>query len=485
MQAVEQHPYVDQVLAPLVGDCAVGTALGEDPTLEFLENEVMKVGSLAHTGIEWGRIEQQALQVLADRSKDLKVLGFLLLCLQRGGNGERFALSLYLLHRVLDSWWSDAWPYPGEKGKRPRRLLFGQIMQRAAKAIDSLRFDGGVGDGRQFCLDLLARLEHQVEPLGIPDEGLVGLQRSIERLPVSGQAEASPPDSRPGADVRQAESSGSEANTLASTRPSASLGNVSFEPGNERATRQSLLKVADLLTDVSPGDPLGYQLRRYAIWHAITAAPPTRDGARTDLAAVSADRVADYREALARGADIALWQRIEQSLSVSPFWLEGHWLSAEAAGSLDHSDCAEAIRNDLKAFVDRLPALAEMTFNDGSPFLPKPVSEWLRATSTPGAGEGSGQPWELAYQQACEQLEQTGLTAAMQTLDQGLADAIEPRDRFHWRLMSVELLRRAGLEALAQQQAEDLQEQIRGRPLEQWEPGLMARLERLGPVAAR
>lgn len=101
-----------------------------------------------------------------------------------------------------------------------------------------------------------------------------------------------------------------------------------LDPGNERATRQSLLRVAELLTGTEPANPLGYRLRRYAIWHAIASAPPSRDGQRTDLAAVSADRVADYREALERGADLSLWQRIEQSLSVSPFWLDGHWLSA-------------------------------------------------------------------------------------------------------------------------------------------------------------
>lgn len=480
MQAVEQHPYVDQVLLPLAGESAMGMALGEDPTLEFLDNEVMKVGSLAHTGIEWSRVERDALQLLADRSKDLKVLGFLLLCLQRGGNGERFALSLYLLHRVLDSWWADAWPYPGDKGKRPRRLLFGQMMQRAARDIDSLRFDGGVGDGRQFCLELLAKLIQQVAALGIPDDGLVGLQRSIERLPAAGQTEEPAPEAGVTANTSKPDNPDGAVNTPASTRPAATLGNVSFDPGNERATRQSLLKVADLLTEVSPADPLGYQLRRYAIWQSISATPPTRDGARTDLAAVSADRVADYRDALARGAELALWQRIEQSLSVSPFWLEGHWLSAEAAEELGHSDCAEAIRTGLKAFVDRLPALADMTFNDGTPFLPAPVAEWLHATPTLTASDGSGQPWEQAYQQACEQLEQQGLATAMQTLDDGLAEAREPRDRFYWRLMSVELLRRAGLGALAQQQAGDLRGQVRELPMEQWEPGLIARLERLG-----
>src|SRR5690606_41938214 len=124
-----------------------------------------------------------------------------------------------------------------------------------------------------------------------------------------------------------------------------------------------------LLTGTEQDNPLGYRMRRHAIWQSITSLPPTRDGRRTDLAAVSADRVSEYREALEKTPDNELWQRIEQSLSVSPFWLDGHWLSARVAAALGHGDCAEAIREALKAFVERLPQLAELTFNDETPFL--------------------------------------------------------------------------------------------------------------------
>lgn len=478
MQAIEQHPYVKPVLAPLPGDTPMGEALDEDPALEFLENEVMKVGSLAHTGIEWGRVESESLRLLSDQVKDLKVLGFLMLCLQRGGNGERFALSLHLLHRIMDSWWALAWPYPGDKGKRARRRMFGQMMQRAAGEISAVNFDGAVGDGRGFCLEQLTGLIGQAADHDLPDDGLVSLRRSVAKTPTAGHGDAQPEHA-----PRTAAEPGRE-NRLAQAAPgpeitASALGNVSFDPGNERATRQSLQKVADLLTEMSPANPLGYQLRRYAVWQAIALTPPTRDGQRTDLAAVSADRVADYREALARGPDAELWQRIEQSLSVSPFWLEGHWLSAGVASALGHDDCAEAIRAELGKFIDRLPDLSEMTFSDGTPFLPKPVAEWLASTPSKDAGEGSGQAWEQAYQQAREALEGQGLTAAMEILDKGLAGAREPRERFYWRLMSVDLLRHAGLTTLARQQARDLREQTRECQLEDWEPALLARLERL------
>uniref|UniRef100_UPI00321B99F9 ATP-binding protein n=1 Tax=Mycolicibacterium poriferae TaxID=39694 RepID=UPI00321B99F9 len=108
------------------------------------------------TDIDWSKVESDALTILSDRSKDLKVLGFLLVALQRGGDGERFALSLYLLHRVLDEWWEQAWPYPGETGKRARKMMFTQMLQRAGKGVDAVR---PIRDRiRQLVVELLEEL---------------------------------------------------------------------------------------------------------------------------------------------------------------------------------------------------------------------------------------------------------------------------------------------------------------------------------------
>ena len=478
MQIIEQHPYVELVVPPLPGESDVGEALGDDAALEYLENEIMKVGSLAHTDIDWSKVESAALTILSDRSKDLKVLGFLLIALQRGGDGERFALSLYLLHRVLDGWWEQAWPYPGDKGKRARKMMFTQMLQRAGKGVDSLAFDSSVGDGREFCLDVLARLMDQAASRELPEESLLDLKRAVEKLPRVNDATAAP-ETRPAA-ARASKDSETKAPDQKPAQSRPSLGSLTLDPGDERATRQSLLKVADILTETGPDQPLGYQLRRHAIWQNITTVPPTRDGKRTDLAAVSADRVADYREALEKSPDLALWQRIEQSLSVSPFWLDGHWLSARVAAALGHHACSEALRISVKQFVERLAQLPELTFNDGTPFLSRDAEEWLWSAPVTGSSSGSANAWEQAYDKARDLIAQKGLAAAMQLLEDGLAQAREPRDRFYWRLTSARLMKDAGLKSLAAQQVHDLQAQVRGLALEDWEPALIRQLEKLG-----
>lgn len=484
MQVIEQHPYIEQVVRPLEGESPAGRGLGEDAALVILEDEIMKIGSLAHTDIDWGKVESESLKILSARSKDLKVLGFLLIALQRGGDGERFALSLYLLQRVLENWWDEGWPYPGDQGKRARKMMFTQMLQRACKGVAGNSFDASVGDGRSFCLEVLTKLQAQAQQRELPDDALVDLRRAVEQLPQTPdigthtEKNAETPSSSPSAAAGDSAKAGAVPSTMLA---SPTLGALTLDPSNERATRQSLLKVADMLTGTEPERPLGYQVRRYAIWQSITSAPPTRDGKRSDLAAVSADRVAEYREALGKSPDQALWQRIEQSLSVSPFWLEGHCLSASVASALGCGACAEAIRAAVDEFVERLPQLSELTFNDGTPFLSPKAQEWLWSAPAPTSGQsgGSASPWEQDYGRALELMAEKDLVPALQLLEDGLAGAREPREQFYWRLASARLMKESGLVTLASRQIQDLQQQIGSLVIEDWEPALLKQLERL------
>ena len=479
MQAIEQHPYVNQVLAPLGQGAGSesGAPLEDDPALDFLEQELMKMGSLAHTSIDWPKVEREALGILSDRSKNLKVLGFLLLCLVRGGGGERFALALWLLAGVLDSWWAYAWPHPGVKGERARQMLFKQIVQRAAQHADALSFDASQGDGKAFCQATLSRILTLLPAQQLPPEPVKGLQQTLARLPVDFAPSKIASLAEKGAG-KSAEPTPENAAKPATASVTIAPGTLTLDPDNERATRQSLLKVAELLTTTDVANPLGYQLRRHALWFSISGAPPTRDGVRTELAAISADRVADYLDALAKAANSDVWQRIEQSVAASPFWLDGHWLSARAAQALGYSRCAQAIHDSLAAFVERLPDLLNLAFSDGTEFLCAEARLWLQAPRSQGPSSPSaGSPWDQTYQQACERLADSGLAAAMQLLEDGLLSAREPRERFYWRLASSRLLQHSGLTTLAQQQQQDLQQQLQGRTLESWEPDLLKQLE--------
>ncbi|GEK74576.1 MULTISPECIES: type VI secretion system protein TssA [Halomonas] len=470
---ITQPHQLEPLLAPLAE--GVGEPVADHEDFDWLDEQMMKVGSLQHGEVDWSGAETRAARLLSETGKDLKVLGHLLHCLQHDGDPARFALSLELLAGALDAWWEAAYPFAGPRGKRARPKLFQQFTQRALSLAGGLEFLGAAED-HAACRAALDRLRERAAGHELPDEALADLSRLLDQATPSAEApSASGASAAPagGGEPSRAAAPATEAEPAAPKAPEARL-----ESGNDRGNRQALLKMADFLNEQSPGEALGYRLRRHAVWHAIQGLPMTRDGQRTELAPVSADRVAEYREAAAGRPTPEDWRRIENSLALSPYWLEGHRLSAEVARRLEQPRCAEAIRDETARFVDRLPGIEALTFSDGSAFLDGETQTWLTDVAGPGApaAMGGGDPWQAGLETARERLAEEGLAPALAVLDEGLAAAASPREGVYWRLASADLLREAGLAALARQHYQALQDSVANLALEGWEPALPARL---------
>jgi len=470
---LESRAHLKAVLAPLDGPSGVGQEVAGSTDYAWLDEELMKVGSLQHGQIDWAEAERRAVRLLCEVGKDVRVLAHLLHCLQQERNPGRFEMSLRLLTGALDAWWGSAYPRPGEPGKTLRRRLFGTIMQRSVHLAADL--PSAANGGYSEHLETVEQLQEQAEAAGLPVAPLKELEQTLTRL-----AAAAPEG--PGELEEEHGPTPPERAPLSADQGSA-LAGIELRTGDERGQREALLRVADHLAAQAPDQPIGYRLRRYAVWAPIDGVPATRDGQRTELAAVAADRMAEYREGAERGGDNALWERLEKSLTVSPFWLEGQRLSAMLAQRLGFDACADAIHEETVRFVTRLPGLVELQFSDGTPFADDATRQWLAQA---GAAETNGlpaaeAPWQQALAEARSCLgQEDGLGTALSILDRGLAAARSPRDETYWRLASADLLREAGLEALSRQQYRAAQAVVADLSLEQWEPQLVQRLKAFG-----
>lgn len=475
--------HLDDLLAPLAPGEA-GHPVDDEADYVWLDQEMMKVSSLHHGGIDWGEVESRACALLSNVGKDLRVFGYLLHCLQRSRDGVRFALSLKLLAGCLVSCWESAHPSPGAAGEGWRRRIFEKFMRQAVLQAEALDFSNAEEE-YQACRTAFESLEQVVEAGSLPSEQVTMLGRALERRCPDRRGDAGDSTSpKPTESTEASTSATPPASHQSAATPVSKLPELRLEAGNERDNRHALLNLADFLNARNPGDPLGYRLRRYAIWSAIHAPPSAGDDGRTVLAAPSSDRIREYREALGRGGgDVSLWGRIEHSLSVSPFWLEGHRLSAALADRLGHPRCADAIHDEARVFAEHMPELDALTFEDGTPFVDEETRRWMRMTddsSGPAAEHGhKGEPWLEGLESARQCLAEDGLAAALSIMDSGVAAAASPREHVYWRMVSADLLREAGLSALACQHYRAVQEAVSGLGLEVWEPGLLARLERV------
>ncbi|ELJ3397113.1 type VI secretion system protein TssA [Escherichia coli] len=256
------------------------------------------------------------------------------------------------------------------------------------------------------------------------------------------------------------------------TQPSAPAPQIVIDSHDDKAWRDTLLKVAAILCERQPDSPQGYRLRRHALWQNITSTPQAESDGRTPLAAVSADMVADYHAQLG-SADMALWQQVEKSVLLAPYWLDGHCLSAQTALRLGYKQVADAIRDEVIRFLERLPQLTGLLFNDHTPFISEQTKQWLAASPDAKVAPVAQIGEESKAARAC--FAEQGLEAALRYLD--MLPEGDPRDQFHRQYLAAQLTEEAGLVQLAQQQYRMLFRMGLQMMVADWEPSLLEQLE--------
>lgn len=472
-----QHPWCARLLTSLPDEQIKSAVLADEPRWDYVETELVKLGSLAHNQVDLNAVAEACLGLLESRTKDMRVLAQLLRCLQHPAKATPLGAAISLLEAWIQAYWLLAWP--GNASQKQRLMV--QIVKRFEGALPRICESASAAELAQ----LLAQAE-QLERVWLaqcPDKGelldplVMGLKRAQRQQVAQAQADAAgQPQSSGAAAASNPASSGPSASGAGAMVLSGGGGSagIDIDSSNDRAWRQTQLKVAELLIERQPEAAVGYRLRRHAVWAGIMAVPMSGAGNKTPLAPMSADMVDEYRAAM-NAPDQGLWQRIEQSLTLAPYWFEGHRLSAEVAQKLGFGAVAQAIAEELGAFLQRLPALRELAFSDGSPFLSPECSRWLQPAKGGSAGSGETGLAEEVAQRHGEQ----GVAAALALLDERMAQLKEPRDRFHALLVQAELLAQEGMEALARQHYQHLWQEASRLGLSHWEPGLVNRLESL------
>ncbi|MFM2480436.1 type VI secretion system protein TssA [Celerinatantimonas sp. YJH-8] len=460
--------YRARVAQPIAGEQAVGERLREDPLLDFIESQMIKVGSLSHAEVQWHEVESSALKLLSERTKDLKILTILLQCLQNQATAERYIASVLICADFIREYWESCFPAPGKRGALPRRKFFSQIVQRSRQSAEKLEIATFDFEQKQ---ELQAAVEEWlvvVQEAGLPDEDLVALVALIQRKTTVEAIAAevtTTPESLP--------ASKSAPERAVTTATTASL---HIDGSSERATKQALLKVADFLSEMgnSVADLQGLRLRRFAIWFSITSLPDANGQGETQLMPVSGDRVREYEEQWQRGADLALWRKVEQSLTVAPYWLDGHYLSAQIAEQLGEPGWAAAIMQEVVQFTERLPQLTRYCFKGGAPFMSEATQSWLaQAQQQSGQSTQSPGSWDEKRRESMQLAHEGGVSVALAMLNDGLNTAKEPRERCYWQMLGADVMREHQLGAMAGQTYHALYQQFSEMKVADWEPSLI------------
>lgn len=362
---------------------------------EFVDSEIVKLGSLAHSQLDIPELQRRGLMLLASETKDFRLLAHLLRTLQHAGD-------ILLASRMLAQYTEHYWTCAAPQNMAHKKRFAAQVIKRFESAVQD--FAGNAAT--------------------IQRDALLG---ELAKLAQCWQAH--------------------NASELA------------------KATDDLFSLFQRAFRDVAP--EMTSSARSAAI------APQAESDGRTPLAAFPVDMMDDYLARL-NNADMALWQQVEKSLLLAPYWLDGHYLSAQTALRLGYKQVADAIRDEVTDFLARLPALINLLFNDRTPFVSEQTKQWLASSGSVNQTVPVVQTdEELQAAKAC--FDENGLEAALRYLE-NLPEG-DPRHQFHRQFFGAQLLEEAGMVQLAQQQYRMLFRTGLHMMLSEWEPSLLKALE--------
>ncbi|MCA7934207.1 type VI secretion system protein TssA [Burkholderia cepacia] len=463
---------LDTLLAPIDPRQPAGVFDEEDDAYQGIDHEMVKLGSLQEATINWPYVDEAAQHYLCSRCKHLRIAGHLLTARARTRSWRGWAEATGVLAGMVERYWETSYPKPGATGYLAKRRLVGQLLERLSDSLAALE---NTGYGEEFykagqaALDSLQRSAESAQ-LDVPTlsriEGLLRQKAEALRAPELADAKLDTP-------VR--------GDVLSDAFFTPALPT----PGNEREGRKSLLAAAEIINQQDPYDPTGYLLRRFALWAHLTNAPSARKHHQTELMAVPADVAEGYAEALiANAVDPALLQRVERSVTTSPYWLRGSYLAAGIARRLEMPLVAEAIRQATERFVTRLPALGKLEFADGRPFVDGETQAWISGAQASGATSAAGHDYAAVRDELHSLLEAQGVESVLRRLETIQQEATDLRHRCHVMAIAAELLQPRGLTWLADGLFVRAYQSMQNASAPEWEPNLFSLLQRHQPDAS-
>lgn len=470
MEVLIDNPWKEQILSPIQSEIDI------DEDLEWLEldSDMVKLGSLEHQTLNISHLRHLAAQLLSTKSKDLRILAHFLRTLQHSGKVTELLIGLASFADYVENYWETSPPSQKIRKERLTQQIFKRFENMASYfSQDSSRLEKDQAK-QQFArliefwkdnVKLKAELEQLLQRYTFTDKQIhqndnVSDSSGDEKINSGRKI------------ITESEHSTSDLRNISSEKEVIKpiVEPVSIDTSNDRAWKNTLLKVADYLIERDFSNPIGYQLRRFAIWSLITVAPLAEND-RTQLAAVSQDRINDYKILIEKALSSDVWKEIEYSLTLAPYWIEGHYLSAKVAERMSCPQVAKAIKESVLSFIERLPELKQLKFNDGTPFISDECSSWLYDNNE--INQALVSDIQLNEQIGDYYKEQGILNTLKFINDQSYTDL---RSQIYAQLSSIELLEKEGLHNLAKQQYFTLEQAISPIMVKDWEPSLFTLL---------
>ena len=482
---------------PISADAPAGIDLSYEADFEPLANEIEKLTSLAAEAPNWHFIASESERMLCERSKDLRVLSWLVAARANleGWSGIASGLAMYVA--IAEAFWPTLYP----PGKRPRaragqvEWLWGVVGKRIA-ALPVAAADVATVRGLEPLI--AAAASFFAEQLKDADPGVGALRVAYrEKMKTLPEEAPVPPPSPPvavAAPVVAVSSSPAAltpapvvaAPVVAVAAPTVSavaidatsLANLVATLDAARKLRASLVTLAHHGRSVAQASPWSYGVLRFATWIAIERAPEPDSGKTTPLRAPDPRDRGILDQVRTSGNWDGLIEVAEEAAAENPFWLDPHRMTAVALEQKGpaFAEARRAVIRETLSFVERASGVVDLLFADGTRFASAETADWIAASrGAASAGKATTAPTESSLGDFEAKLQAASGPDALADLLGDAERLTAVRDRFRARLLVANHAQTGDQLDVALALYERLLPDVTPT-LEAWEPALAADL---------
>lgn len=485
MSEAELPELQERCTRPIRADAPAGAPARDTPEFEALQAEIRKLELPNQPTPDWEAAVRLAASILEQKSKDLLVAAYLCVALLERDRFPGLATGLTILRDLIANFWQTL--QPDSTRLRARVAAFEWLAERGAQRIGRFSEGGAPAESLTLCRERLDELAVLLEPRLESGGDLLGeLRRAIEDT-----SARSAPSARAATPTTSAAAPGPGASGPASVQSSDELDRALAE------ARRLLRAAGDFLRRSDPKNPLGYRLPRIGVWTPVKQLPP-HEGGKTKIPGFQPpDLLERLEQMLASGQPEALLEETEGRFPQAVLWLDLQRFAASALERMgeEFRPAADAICDELRFLLVRLPSLPELSFAEGAPLASPETRKWvgervLAARSSPGAETGAGTgggtaavaagatdgggaaAFEEASREARVLLRARKLPEAVALLKSRAASAAGFVERARLKLEVARVCMEAGHHETAVAQLEALDEELRGSTIEDWAPAL-------------
>jgi type VI secretion system protein VasJ len=479
--------------SPIPGSAPAGVDIRDTEQFALLQSEYAKLTNPAATEPpNTAIIIANAVELLTNQGKDLMVAAYLSNALMQQNGLTGLNQGLHILGDMIETYWESL--YPGLNRLRGRRNSIQWLIDQTNKYLEVTTHEP---QPAALISDSKAQVKRIDELLSSRDDEsppLFSINRYLDAVPIiqevvtpiaSGENNNSG-QSQSGNTLTGNNSSIQSSSILPATNNAPSLAETQAVVTGTDALRalslcnKNMAEIANVLLSEDMSNPLAYRLARQSAWNQVEDLP-----SHTNQQTLIPPPMPQVRDMISNAISSQSWENLiqicENNISASIFWLDLHYSSDQALAKLGakYEKARAEVSNEVRRFLNLLPGLHLLTFNDGTPFANPATKQWLSELTEKGSSksavklqgdDANNDNLQAAFDVASQFVREGFLGKALETVDHVINNTASAKLRLKARIRLCALVLEQQPVVDAKPFARPIIATLRHHDLATWEP---------------